>query len=99
MKEWLEALQTAGVPCAVASSLDRFNLLAALQRMGLYKYFQVAYGVGNWIQLNSLSQIFIYSSHISLFMQAVITHEDGMNSMAHRFLSAAVKVVETFLCI
>lgn len=63
LKEWLEALQTAGVPCAVASSLDRFNLLAALQRMGLYKYFQ-----------------------------AVITQEDGMDSMAHRFLSAAVKL-------
>ncbi|KAI5066897.1 hypothetical protein GOP47_0017425 [Adiantum capillus-veneris] len=41
LKEWLEALATAGVPCAVASSLDRFNLLAALQRMGLYKYFQL----------------------------------------------------------
>lgn len=63
LKEWLEALQTAGVPCAVASSLDRFNLLAALQRMGLYKYFQ-----------------------------AFITEEDGMDSMAHRFLSAAVKL-------
>lgn len=63
LKEWLEALATAGVPCAVASSLDRFNLLAALQRMGLYKYFQ-----------------------------AVITQEDGMDSMAHRFLSAAVKL-------
>lgn len=63
LKEWLEALATAGVPCAVASSLDRFNLLGALQRMGLYKYFQ-----------------------------AVITQEDGMDSMAHRFLSAAVKL-------
>eukprot|EP00250_Pteridium_aquilinum_P019371 c24404_g1_i1 orf=165-1085(+) len=63
LREWLEALATAGVPCAVASSLDRFNLLGALQRMGLYKYFQ-----------------------------AVITHEDGMDSMAHRFLSAAVKL-------
>ncbi|KAH7387197.1 hypothetical protein KP509_16G010200 [Ceratopteris richardii] len=63
LKEWLEALSTAGVPCAVASSLDRFNLLAALQRMGLYKYFQ-----------------------------AVVTQEDGMDSMAQRFLSAAVKL-------
>eukprot|EP01018_Ginkgo_biloba_P015127 Gb_22177 [translate_table: standard] len=63
LKEWLEALYTAGVPCAVASSLDRQNLLAALQRMGLQKYFQ-----------------------------AVVTEEDGMESIAQRFLSAAVKL-------
>jgi beta-phosphoglucomutase-like phosphatase (HAD superfamily) len=41
LREWLEALDTAGVPCAVASTLDRLTLLAALQRMGLRKYFQV----------------------------------------------------------
>lgn len=63
LKEWLEALYTAGVPCAVASSLDRYNLLAALQRMGLRKYFQ-----------------------------AIVSDEDGMESIAQRFLSAAVKL-------
>ncbi|KAL3679584.1 hypothetical protein R1sor_022540 [Riccia sorocarpa] len=63
VKEWLEALDTAGVPCAVASSLDRLTLLAALERMGLRKYFQ-----------------------------AVVSEEDGMESIAHRFLSAAVKL-------
>ncbi|BBN17843.1 hypothetical protein MPTK1_7g17320 [Marchantia polymorpha subsp. ruderalis] len=63
VREWLEALDTAGVPCAVASSLDRLTLLAALERMGLRKYFQ-----------------------------AVVSEEDGMDSIAHRFLSAAVKL-------
>eukprot|EP00249_Psilotum_nudum_P015276 c25237_g1_i1 orf=605-1768(-) len=63
LKEWLNALRTAGVPCAVASCLDRFNLLAALQRMGLYKYFQ-----------------------------AFVAEEDGMESLAHRFLSASLKL-------
>ncbi|KAL2613426.1 hypothetical protein R1flu_025118 [Riccia fluitans] len=63
VKEWLEALDTAGVPCAVASSLDRLTLLAALERMGLRKYFQ-----------------------------AIVSEEDGMESIAHRFLSAAVKL-------
>lgn len=41
LEEWLDALYTAGIPCAVTSCLDRINLLAALQRMGLKKYFQV----------------------------------------------------------
>ena len=43
LEEWLDALYTAGIPCAVTSCLDRINLLAALQRMGLKKYFQVRY--------------------------------------------------------
>ncbi|CAM6101703.1 unnamed protein product [Calypogeia fissa] len=63
LREWLEALDTAGVPCAVASTLDRLTLLAALQRMGLRKYFQ-----------------------------AIVSEEDGMESIAHRYLSAAVKL-------
>ncbi|KAH9314614.1 hypothetical protein KI387_023241 [Taxus chinensis] len=63
LKDWLEALYTAGVPCAVASSLDRQNLLAALERMGLHNYFQ-----------------------------AIVADEDGMESIAQRFLSAAVKL-------
>eukprot|EP00897_Mesotaenium_endlicherianum_P007722 jgi/Mesen1/6979/ME000362S06108 len=63
LREWLEAVSTAGVPCAVASSLDRLTLLAALDRMGLRSFFQ-----------------------------AIVTEEDGMDSIAHRFLSAAVKL-------
>ncbi|XP_058110591.1 5-amino-6-(5-phospho-D-ribitylamino)uracil phosphatase, chloroplastic [Magnolia sinica] len=63
LKEWLDAVYTAGIPCAVVSCLDRINLLASLQRMGLNKYFQ-----------------------------AIVSEEDGMESMAHRFLSAAVKL-------
>lgn len=63
LKDWLEALYTAGVPCAITSSLDRQNILAALERMGLRKYFQ-----------------------------AVVADEDGMESIAQRFLSAAVKL-------
>ncbi|RWR79025.1 haloacid dehalogenase-like hydrolase superfamily protein [Cinnamomum micranthum f. kanehirae] len=63
LEEWLDALYTAGIPCAVTSCLDRINLLAALQRMGLKKYFQ-----------------------------AIVSEEDGMESIAHRFLSASVKL-------
>ncbi|KAL6002658.1 hypothetical protein ACLOJK_022877, partial [Asimina triloba] len=62
LKEWLDAIYTARIPCAVVSCLDRINLLASLQRMGLNKYFQ-----------------------------AIVSEEDGMESIAHRFLSAAVK--------
>ncbi|XP_063936021.1 5-amino-6-(5-phospho-D-ribitylamino)uracil phosphatase, chloroplastic isoform X1 [Daucus carota subsp. sativus] len=63
LKEWLSAVSTARIPCAVVSSLDRTNMVEVLLRMGLYKYFQ-----------------------------AIVTEEDGMESMAHRFLSAAVKL-------
>ncbi|KAK1320332.1 hypothetical protein QJS10_CPA03g00969 [Acorus calamus] len=63
LKEWLDAIYTAGIPCAIVSSFDRRNMIDALQRMGLTKYFQ-----------------------------AVVTEEDGMESIAHRFLSAAVKL-------
>ncbi|KAI4306535.1 hypothetical protein L6164_029804 [Bauhinia variegata] len=63
VKDWLEAVRTARIPCAVVSSLDRRNLVEALDRMGLIKYFQ-----------------------------ATVTEEDGMESIAHRFLSAAVKL-------
>lgn len=63
LKEWLEALYTAGIPCAVVSCLDRRHMIEALDRMQLKNYFQV-----------------------------IVTEEDGMESIAHRFLSAALKL-------
>uniref|UniRef100_A0A452Y3Y5 Haloacid dehalogenase-like hydrolase superfamily protein n=5 Tax=Triticinae TaxID=1648030 RepID=A0A452Y3Y5_AEGTS len=63
LREWLDAVRTAGIPCAVASSLDRRCMVEALDRMALSKYFK-----------------------------AIVTDEDDMESIAHRFLSAAVKL-------
>ncbi|PON79040.1 HAD-like domain containing protein [Parasponia andersonii] len=63
LKEWLDAISTARIPCALVSSLDRKRMVETLDRMGLQKYFQ-----------------------------AIVTEEDGMESIAHRFLSAAVKL-------
>ncbi|KAK8928445.1 hypothetical protein KSP39_PZI017818 [Platanthera zijinensis] len=63
LREWLEALYTAGTPCAIVSCLDRKIMLEALEKMGISKYFQ-----------------------------AVVSEEDGMESMAHGFLAAAVKL-------
>ncbi|CAL0320352.1 unnamed protein product [Lupinus luteus] len=63
LKDWLEAVNTACIPCAVVSSYDRRNMAEALERLGLNNYFQ-----------------------------AIVTEEDGMESIAHRFLSAAVKL-------
>ncbi|KAG1338973.1 putative 5-amino-6-(5-phospho-D-ribitylamino)uracil phosphatase, chloroplastic [Cocos nucifera] len=63
LKEWLDAIYTVGIPTAVVSCLDRKDMVEALQRMGLSKYFQ-----------------------------AIVSEEDGMESIAHRFLSAAVKL-------
>ncbi|XP_030491577.1 5-amino-6-(5-phospho-D-ribitylamino)uracil phosphatase, chloroplastic [Cannabis sativa] len=63
LKEWLDAVSTARIPCALVSSLDRKSMVETVDRMGLQKYFQ-----------------------------AIVTEEDGMESIAHRFLSAAVKL-------
>ncbi|KAL4278025.1 hypothetical protein GQ457_03G028770 [Hibiscus cannabinus] len=63
LEEWLDAVSTANIPCAVVSSLDRRNMVDALERIGLKKYFQ-----------------------------AIISEEDGMESISHRFLSAAMKL-------
>ncbi|CAI9091840.1 OLC1v1026939C1 [Oldenlandia corymbosa var. corymbosa] len=63
LKDWLDAVSTARIPCAVVSSLDKRTMVQALERMGIMKYFQ-----------------------------AIVSDEDGMESMAHRFLSAAVKL-------
>uniref|UniRef100_M8C8N9 Phosphorylated carbohydrates phosphatase n=1 Tax=Aegilops tauschii TaxID=37682 RepID=M8C8N9_AEGTA len=40
LREWLDAVRTAGIPCAVASSLDRRCMVEALDRMALSKYFK-----------------------------------------------------------
>ncbi|CAD6342751.1 unnamed protein product [Miscanthus lutarioriparius] len=40
LREWLDAVQIAGIPCAVASSLDRRCMIKALDRMALSKYFK-----------------------------------------------------------
>ncbi|XP_051142386.1 5-amino-6-(5-phospho-D-ribitylamino)uracil phosphatase, chloroplastic isoform X2 [Andrographis paniculata] len=63
LKEWLDAVATSRIPCAVVSSLDRKNMVNALERMGLEKSFQ-----------------------------AIVSEEDGMESIAHRFLSSSVKL-------
>ncbi|WCJ20033.1 Haloacid dehalogenase-like hydrolase (HAD) superfamily protein [Euphorbia peplus] len=63
LEEWLDAVNRSRIPCAVVSSLDRVNMVAVLERMGLMKYFQ-----------------------------AIVAEEDGMESIAHRFLSAAMKL-------
>lgn len=41
LEEWLDAVCRARIPCVVVSSLDRVNMVAALERMGLKNYFQV----------------------------------------------------------
>ncbi|KAH8480705.1 hypothetical protein H0E87_030816 [Populus deltoides] len=63
LEEWLDAVSRVHIPCAVVSCLDRINMVGALERMGLKKYFQ-----------------------------AIVSEEDGMESIAHRFLSAAMKL-------
>ncbi|KAM7274811.1 hypothetical protein ACFE04_016677 [Oxalis oulophora] len=63
LREWLDAVARARIPCAIASSLDLKTMVEALERMGIKNYFQ-----------------------------AMVAEEDDMESMAHRFLSAAMKL-------
>lgn len=66
-------------------------MVEALERMGLMKYFQVV----NYILLELISTMWlaiIRCMTVMLLTQAIVTEEDGMESIAHRFLSAAVKV-------
>ncbi|EFJ36673.1 hypothetical protein SELMODRAFT_403271 [Selaginella moellendorffii] len=59
-QEWLAALYSAGVPCAVASTMDQISLLNALIRMGLDKSEAVRYVVHGFntiiIESRQLSQ-------------------------------------------
>lgn len=41
LKEWLAAVCTARIPCAIVSSLDRRKVVEALKRMRLNTFFQV----------------------------------------------------------
>lgn len=43
LEEWLDAVSTSRIPCAVVSSLDRKNMVEALEGMGIKKYFQVGF--------------------------------------------------------
>jgi len=43
LRDWLDAVTTARIPCAVVSNLDRKNMINALERMGLQKYFQASH--------------------------------------------------------
>ncbi|KAI3671004.1 hypothetical protein L1987_87650 [Smallanthus sonchifolius] len=63
LKEWLDAVSTARIPCVVVSSLDSRIMIEILEQMGFMKYFQT-----------------------------IVTEEDGMDSVAHTLLFAAVKV-------
>jgi HAD superfamily hydrolase (TIGR01509 family) len=40
VREWLEALRTAGVPCAIGSSTHRLNIETSLSQLGLGEFFQ-----------------------------------------------------------
>jgi hypothetical protein len=42
--------------------------------------------------MDTLLNTFVVLLGILLFVKAIVTEEDGMESIAHRFLSAAVKV-------
>jgi beta-phosphoglucomutase-like phosphatase (HAD superfamily) len=40
VRDWLQALKSCKMPCALVGNLDRVTLMHAAQRMGLQQYFQ-----------------------------------------------------------
>lgn len=81
LEEWLDALYTAGIPCAVTSCLDRINLLAALQRMGLKKYFQVRYLHHDFLVSSLFEQKTLGSIGLSPYMIAGYCVRGGWNGV------------------
>lgn len=61
LKEWLTAVCTARIPCAVVSSLDRRKMVEVLERMGLNKYFQVDEIFFSFFFLKSLKGLYNFS--------------------------------------
>ncbi|TXG50003.1 hypothetical protein EZV62_025878 [Acer yangbiense] len=90
LQEWLDAMSTARIPCAVVSSLDRRNMNEALERMGLLKYFQNVTKFFPFPDPMTLLEFIIWQMVTPC--EAIVSEEDGMESIAHRFLSAAVKL-------
>lgn len=52
LHQWLDAVYRSHIPCAVVSSLDRINMVEALERMGLRKYFQVGILLASGLDLH-----------------------------------------------
>lgn len=100
LKEWLSAVSTARIPCAVVSSLDRTDLVEVLIQMGLYKYFQV-FEFQFLLQTPlladavNLSHIQIYYAHQCIYMQFYIHHIKCM----YRLLYFYIKILSTVVLV
>lgn len=98
LKEWLTAVSTARIPCAVVSGLDRTDLVDVLIRMGLYKYFQVfefqfLLQTHYWSMQLTLKNIQIYYAHQCTHMQFYIHHRKCMNRLLYFYVKILPTVV------
>jgi len=70
LKEWMDAVHTARVPCAVVSSLDRKTMIEALDHLKLTKYFQVGNGLAVFVSFHGAVRVIIMN--LSLNYKIVI---------------------------
>lgn len=92
--EWLQRLQEAGIPCAVASSTQRENIDAVLHRIGLEQAFleiisaeDVVHGKPNpEVFIKAAERLGVSSAHVVVFEDAHVgieaAHAAGMKVVA-----------------
>lgn len=98
LKEWLDAVSTARIPCAIVSSLDRKHMLEALDRMSLKKYFQVDIDYSN-IFLHSKLEVRVTSFCSQIVqMSKYITCHGFLYSNGHSsvFSNRSISIMNNF---
>lgn len=92
----LQQLQSADVPCVVASSTDRYCLEAALNRLGMMKYFKKIFTCGEVGKSKSYPDIFLKSmDFLSVRPEETWLFEDGLYS-AKTAKSMGIKVLGVY---
>ncbi|GAQ91255.1 Haloacid dehalogenase-like hydrolase (HAD) superfamily protein [Klebsormidium nitens] len=96
LREWLQALRTAGVPCAVTSALSRATVVAMLDAWGLRHFFQAV--VTNEDGMEAISQRFLSAAlKLDRAPNSCVVFEDDPRGIAaaHNCTMKAVALVGT----
>jgi beta-phosphoglucomutase family hydrolase len=91
--EWLHRLHEAGVPCAVASSTQRLNIDAVLDRIGLKEAFRAIVSAENVVRGKPHPEVFEKAAErLAILPERCVVFEDAHVGIeaAH---AAAMKVV------
>ncbi len=76
--EWLHRLREAGVPCAVASSTQRLNIAAVLERIGLQEAFREIVSAEDVVQGKPHPEVFEKAAErLGLARERCVVFEDA----------------------